>query len=79
MGALGYNFMFLLYLTINKPFRTIKGFFLNANMQISFKITKTHFLSPQSHQDCPTTKYDLDKISIEIGESKFEPLEHEKA
>jgi hypothetical protein len=48
-------------------------------MQISFKITKTPFPSPKSHQDCPTTKYDLDKISIEIGENKFEPLEHEKA
>ena len=52
---------------------------MNTNMQISFKITKTHFSSPQSHQDCPTTKYNLDKILIDIGQNKFEPLDHEKA
>jgi hypothetical protein len=43
------------------------------------KIEIVHFLSPQSHQDCPTTKYNMDKISVKIRENKFEPLEHEKA
>jgi hypothetical protein len=47
-------------------------------MQISFKITKTHPPSPKSHQDCPTTNYDMD-ISIDIQGNKFEPLEHGKA
>jgi hypothetical protein len=51
-------------------------------MQISFKITKLKklfFFSPQSLQDCPTTKNNMDKISIKIRGNKFEPLEHGKA
>jgi hypothetical protein len=52
---------------------------MEKTMQISFKITKTeitHFISPQSHQDCPTT---MAKISIKMKTNKFEPLVHGKA
>ena len=42
-------------------------------------IWKVIFLWPQSHQDCPTIKYDMAKISIKIRGNKFDTLRHGKA
>jgi hypothetical protein len=47
-----------------------------ANEFWDHKIELTLFLSPHSHEDSPTTKNNMDKISIDIGGNEFEPLEH---